>query len=164
MAKQVIAYVSDIVLGSTGEVIRRETQKEAIRRHAEENGYEVVACFEDDVYAEDVITRPGIQRLLAFDEPYDCLLVERVWCFSRSWSPLEPFFKEIQRRGHKIESAVCLWDCVSQRARHYFREGRRTPAAALQPAPVACAAPQRARVSEPPRLHFVPLRRRLAST
>ena len=159
MAKKAIAYVSDIVLGSTGEVIGRESQKEAIQRHAEENGYEVVAWYEDDVYAEDVITRPGIQRLLACEEPYDCLLVERVWSFSRHWALLEPFFKEMHRRGHKVESTVCLWDCLSQRSRHYFRDGKRAPAA-VQPVPVA-AATERVRVAEPARLNFVPLRRRL---
>jgi len=159
MAKKAIAYVSDIVLGSTGEVISREAQKEAIRRHAAETGYEVVAFFEDDVYAEDVITRPGIQRLLACDVEYDTVLLERVWCLSRSWAPMEPLFKELQRRGRKVESAATLWDCISQRSRHYFREGRRLPGAVVQAAPVAVVAAERARVSEPARLNFVPLRR-----
>ena len=162
MAKKAIAYVSDIVLGSTGEVISRETQKNAIRQHAADSGYEIVAIFEDDVYAEDVITRPGIQRLLACDVEYDAVLVERVWCLSRSWAPMEPLFKELQRRGHKVESAVCLWDCISQRSRHYFRDGRRMPGAVVQAAQVAVAATERAHVAAPARLNFVPLRRRLA--
>ena len=160
MAKKAIAYVSDIVLGSTGEVIGRDAQKAAIKRHAEDGGYEIVAWYEDDVYAEDVITRPGVQRLLACEEPYDAVLVERVWTFSRHWAVVEPFFKEMQRRGHKVESACTLWDCLSQRSRHYFRDGKRAPA--LQPVPVAVVAAERARVAEPARLNFVPLRRRLA--
>jgi hypothetical protein len=160
MAKKAIAYVSDIVLGSTGEVISRETQKAAIERHAAESGYEIVAWYEDDVYAEDVITRPGVQRLLACEEPYDAVLVERVWTFSRHWAVVEPFYKEMQRRGHKVESTVTLWDCLSQRSRHYFRDGKRAPAA--QPVAVAVLATERAKVAEPARLNFVPLRRRLA--
>ena len=161
MAKKAIAYVSDIVLGSTGEVISRDSQKDAIRQHAAESGYEVIAWYEDDVYAEDVITRPGIQRLLACEEEYDAVLVERVWTFSRHWAVVEPFFKEMQRRGHKVESTVTLWDCLSQRSRHYFRDGKRAPAAAVT-VPVTVAATERARVAEPARLNFVPLRRRLA--
>jgi hypothetical protein len=161
MAKKAIAYVSDIVLGSTGEVISRETQKHAIKRHAEESGYEIVAWYEDDVYAEDVITRPGVQRLLACEEPYDAVLVERVWTFSRHWAVVEPFFKEMQRRGHKVESTVTLWDCLSQRSRHYFRDGKRAPAPVM--VPVVVAASDRARVAAPAHLNFVPLRRRLAA-
>jgi hypothetical protein len=160
MAKKAIAYVSDIVLGSTGEVISRAAQKDAIKRHAAENGYEVVEWYEDDVYAEDVITRPGVQRLLACEEQYDAVLVERVWTFSRHWAVVEPFFKEMQRRGHKVESACTLWDCLSQRSRHYFRDGKRAPSPL--PVPVAVVATERAKVAEPARLNFVPLRRRLA--
>jgi hypothetical protein len=191
MAKKVIAYMSDIVLGSTGEVIHRESQREAIRRHAEENGYEIVALFDDDAYVEDVLARPGIQRLLACDLPYDCLLVERIWALSRTWARLAPFLNEMHRRGRKIESALCLWDCVSQRARWYFRRGSlafasaqamspapaipevpavesvpaipETPAVEAAPAaPLVRAVPERARVKEPPRLNFVQLCRRLA--
>jgi hypothetical protein len=66
----------------------------------------------------------------------------------------------MQRRGHKVEATVTLWDCLSQRSRHYFRDGKRAPA--LQPVPVAVLATERARVTEPARLNFVPLRRRLA--
>jgi hypothetical protein len=160
MAKKAIAYVSDIVLGATGEVISRATQKDAIKRHATENGYEIVAWYEDDVYAEDVITRPGVQRLLAHEGEYDTVLCERVWTFSRHWVAVEPFFKEMQRRGHKVESTITLWDCLSQRSRHYFRDGKRAPAPVMTP--VVVAATQRARVAAPAQLNFVPLRRRLA--
>jgi hypothetical protein len=161
MAKKAIAYVSDIVLGSTGEVISRATQMAAIKRHAEESGYEIVAWYEDDVYAEDVITRPGVQRLLAHEGEYDTVLVERVWTFSRHWVAVEPFFKEMQRRGHKVESTITLWDCLSQRSRHYFRDGKRAPAAVM--APVVVTADARAKVAAPAHLNFVPLRRRLAA-
>lgn len=164
MTKKAIAYVSDIVIGWTGEVIRRDAQKAAIAKYAAENDIEIAATFEDEAYSEDVIPRSGIQRLLAYDEPYDLVLVERVWSLSRMWAHLEPFLKEMQRRERKVESAMCLWDCTSQRARWYFRPGSRPFAAGQQAAVVECAVPvpQKARVSAPPKLNFVQLRRRLA--
>ena len=159
MARKAIAYVSDIVLGQSGEVISRQAQRESLRRHAAENGIEIVAYYEDEVYSEDVLSRPGIQKLLACEECYDDVLVDRVWSLSRQWSTLVVFLKEIQRRGKRVESAACLWDCVSQQARHYFRPGYKplggavcSPAVLEQAQPVA--------VHKPSRLNFVFLKRR----
>ena len=121
MAKKAMAYASDIVLGQTGEVIGRREQKELIRRYAEENGIEIVAWFEDEIYEEDVLARPGIRRLLASDNGCDCLLVERVWCLSRSPNEVRRFLKELDRQGARLESATVLWDCTSQMARWYYR-------------------------------------------
>jgi len=125
MATKAIGYVSDIVLGQSGDVIGREEQRERLRRHARENGIELLEIFEDEFFVEEILTRPGVQRLLAYEGDYDVVLVERVWSLSRSWQDLVVFLKEIQRRGRKVESAACLWDCVSQQARHYFRPGHR---------------------------------------
>jgi len=158
MAKRAVAYVSDIILGQTGEVIGREAQREAVRRHAAENGIDIVAWFEDEMYEEDVLLRPGIQRLLAYEEPYELVLVERVWAFSRCWSDLVVFLEEIRRRGHRLESTACLWDCVSQQARHYFRPNYR-PLAGVCEAPVLEQA-RAASVRRPARLNFAVLRRR----
>jgi hypothetical protein len=160
MTKKAIAYVSDIVLGQTGEVIGREAQKQAIRRYAQENGIEVVAFFEDEVYNEDIISRTGIQQLLACEECWDCVLVERVWSLSRQWPTLAVFLKELQRRGRKLEATACLWDCVSQQARHYFRPN-------YKPLGQVCTVPaleqaHAARVHRPSRLNFALLKRRPA--
>jgi len=122
MKKKAIAYVSDIILGRTGEVISRNEQKQNIEKYANENEIEVIAWFEDEIYNEDVITRPGIQDIFAFEEEYDIILVERVWSFSRKWSLLNPFFKELENRNIGLESASMLWDCVSQKTRHHFRK------------------------------------------
>ena len=118
--KRAIAYTSDIILGRTGEIIKRSYQSELILKHAAENGLEIVAWFEDEMYNEDVLTRPGIQSMLSCKEPYDLILCERVWAFSRSMTMLEPLFRELERRGVKLESATTLWDCVSQKCRRRF--------------------------------------------
>jgi hypothetical protein len=160
--KKAIAYVSDIVLGQSGEIIRREAQKEAIRKHAADNGIDVVEIFEDEIYDEDIMARPGIQRLLAHEAEYDTVLLERVWCLSRDWSNLVVFLKELQRRAHKVETTTCLWDCVSQQARHYFRPGYRPLTQAVCTAP-ALEAVQPATVRRPSRLNFALLKRRPAN-
>jgi DNA invertase Pin-like site-specific DNA recombinase len=122
--RKAIGYVSDIILGRTGEVIKREGQLELIAQYATDSNTDIIAWFEDEMYNEDVLSRPGIQALLAFNQPYDAVVCERVWALSRSMAVLEPFFKELDRRGVTLECATTMWDCVSQKARHRFRASR----------------------------------------
>ena len=110
-----IAYVSDIILGRTGEVIKRSCQVELIVQYATDNDIDIIGWFEDEMYNEDVLARPGIQALLACDKPCETVICERVWALSRSMAVLEPFFKELDRRGLKLECATAMWDCVSQK-------------------------------------------------
>ncbi len=153
--KRALAYTSDIILGRTGDVISRSCQAELIKQYATDNCIEIVGWMEDEMYNEDVLMRPGIQALLAFDKPYDVVLCERVWALSRSMAVLEPFFKELDRRNVGFESATTMWDCVSQRCRRRFSPIlREVPS----PPPVD-ARPERARVrvSRPGHLRFAHL-------
>jgi len=117
MKKKAIAYTSDVILGRTGEVIGRNYQKELITKFAEDNGLEIVAWFEDKMYEEDVLARPGIQELLAYKEPYEVFLVERIWALSRKMSTLAGFLKVLEHKNVRVETATYLWDCTSQMAR-----------------------------------------------
>lgn len=153
MAGTAIAYVADVILGTTGEVIGREAQKEEIRRHAAENGIEIVAWFEDEAYNEDVLTRDGVRALLACDERCDTLLVERVWSLSRDWLVLEAFLRELALRGTKLECVSTLWDCTSQRARHFYSD-RRKPKAARAPVPQVVPAAVAVHLRKPERFFF----------
>ena len=150
--KKAVAYVSDIILGRTGEVIKRSYQAELIRQFAAGNDIEIVAWFEDQMYSEDVLTRRGIQDLLAYDAPYDLLLCERVWALSRSMAVLEPFFKELDRRHLRLECTTMMWDCVSQKCRRRFYpggSGRTAPRVA-----VSRAGADAVHVAKPARLKF----------
>jgi DNA invertase Pin-like site-specific DNA recombinase len=118
--KKAIAYLSDVVLGRTGEVISRDYQRGLIEKHATENGIEIVAWFEDTMYNENVLERPGVKAMLAYAEPYDTILTERVWAFSRTMATLESLFVELDRRGKTFEAATMLWDCTSQKCRRRF--------------------------------------------
>ena len=149
--KRAVAYVSDIILGRTGEVIKRSGQAELIVQYAADNGIEIVRWFEDEMYNEDVLARPGIQALLSFNQPYDIVLCERVWALSRSMAVLEPFFRELDRRGAAFESATTMWDCVSQRCRHRSRPG--APRARPERPVRAYGEPAR-RIARPARMHF----------
>lgn len=122
MSKKAIAYVSDIILGRTGEVISKAYQKQEIENYAKEKGIEIIKWFEDDIYNEDVISRPAVQDILSFDQEYDVILVERIWAFSRKWQTLMSLFAELDRRGVKIECATLMWDCVSQMARRRYSD------------------------------------------
>ncbi|HNR12576.1 MAG TPA: recombinase family protein [Thermodesulfobacteriota bacterium] len=117
MMKKAIAYTADITLGTTGEVISRAHQKELIKKHAAENGIEVVAWFEDARAGEDLLMRPGIQAVLAYDQPAESFLVERVWALSRTMATLKEFFEVLAATKMKLETASYLWDCTSQMVR-----------------------------------------------
>ncbi len=153
--KKAIAYTSDIILGRTGEVISRSCQSELIKQYAVDNNIEIVHWLEDEMYGEDVLMRPGIQALLAFDKPYDLVLCERVWALSRSMGALEPFFKELDRRKVGFESATTMWDCVSQRCRRRFSPTLRD----VPPSPPEVARKEKApiQVLRPERLRFAHL-------
>jgi DNA invertase Pin-like site-specific DNA recombinase len=154
--KRAIAYVSDIILGRTGEVIKRSCQVELIAQYAADNDTEIIGWFEDEMYNEDVLMRPGIRALLSCDKPYDLVICERVWALSRSMAALEPFFKELDRRGVKLESATMMWDCVSQQCRRRFRGPAR---AKSRPAPAVAKSreAEHASVARPAHLHFAHL-------
>jgi len=163
MAKTAIAYVADVILGRTGEVIGREAQKEEIRRHAAENGIEIVGWFEDEAYNEDIETRDGIRALLACDKRSDTLLVERVWSLSRDWQVLEAFLRDLVLRGIKVEAASTLWDCTSQRARHFYSD-RRKPKAARVRVPQIVTAAVAVRIARPDHFYFSNLVHRPAAS
>ncbi|EKD52357.1 MAG: hypothetical protein ACD_62C00045G0002 [uncultured bacterium] len=118
--QKAITYVSDIILGRTGSIIDRKYQRNMIREYAQNNNIEIVAWFEDEIYSEDLIMRPGIQQLLGYEEKYDLLLVERVWALSRQLPQLEPFFKEMDRKSVSLKCSTTMWDCVSQQCRRRF--------------------------------------------
>jgi DNA invertase Pin-like site-specific DNA recombinase len=163
MAGTAIAYVADVILGRTGEVIGREAQKEEIRRHAAENGIEIVGWFEDEAYNEDIATRDGIRALLACDQRSETLLVERVWSLSRDWQILEAFLRDLALRGMNVEAASTLWDCTSQRARHFYSD-RRKPKALRLPAREVVAAAAAVHIARPERFFFSNLIHRPAAS
>jgi hypothetical protein len=153
MKKKAIAYTSDIILGQTGEIINRAYQKALISQFAEENDIEVVAWFEDEVYDEEILTRPGIKNMLAYENPYDMVLVERVWALSRKIGILAGFLKVLAQKKVTLGTATYLWDCTSQMVRHQFTG--KAPAAAKAVEPVTAAeAPHAAAVRKPETVHF----------
>jgi DNA invertase Pin-like site-specific DNA recombinase len=156
MKKKAIAYVSDIILGRTGEVINREYQKELIRQYAEDNKIEIVAWFEDQIYNEDVMSRTGIKSLLDYKGEYETVLVERVWALTRRMADLEPFFKELENKGVLFEAATTMWDCVSQMVRRRFTPTLYQPKAET-PIEVVAEKQEKAAVSKPKRLVFADL-------
>ena len=150
--KKAIAYTSDIILGRTGEVISRKYQKELIRQFAETNNLEIVAWFEDEIYEEDILARPGIQRMLAYDGPCEVFMVERVWALSRKMATLTGFFKLLAQKKIRLETATYLWDCTSQMVRRQLTAGT-APAKVMEPVMVT-KEPRKAAIRRPEQFHF----------
>ena len=155
--KKAIAYVSDVILGTTGEVISRADQKKKIEAYAAENGVEIAAWYEDAIYAESLFDRPGLKAMLADSSDATVVLVERVWCLSRNWKELRDVMGRLEQKTARLESATTLWDCVSQMARHHYTTGGLKPRAAV--AVEVEAAAEAVRVRKPARLHFLGVKR-----
>lgn len=119
--KKALCYLSDIMLGQTGEVISKDYQKARILEYAERGGIEIIGYYEDDMYNEDVLSRPGVEAMLLDDRDYDLILVERVWAFSRSWSILKGLLTVLKLKSVTLESATTMWDCTSQKTRDHYR-------------------------------------------
>jgi DNA invertase Pin-like site-specific DNA recombinase len=150
-----VAYTRDIALAQTGEIIHSSSQVEQIKNFAAENGMEIIAWFTDGVSEADLLKRPGIQALLAYDQPYSRLVCERVWALSRSMAVLEPFIKELDQRGVRLESATPMWDYVSQQCRRRSKSMPFLPPASEFPDDVEIRG--RYRVAKPAQLNFVHL-------
>ena len=148
-----IAYTSDVILMRTKEVISRETQKELIKKYAAENGIEIVGWFEDEVYDENVLNRPGTRRMLEAIDGCDMVLVERVWSFSRNMATLEKLYAELDRKGVRLEAASTLWDIVSQKCRHRFNA--RVPGAKAAKSAVVRKEPVVVKIRKPDKFNFV---------
>lgn len=145
MAKNALVYVSDIILGRTGEILARDEQLKRVMAYARSNGINVLDVFEDDAYNEDILSRPGMTKLLACKLGCDCILVDRVWSLSRNMKTLRTFFAELESRNVKLEAATTLWDCASQMSRHYFA-GRK---------PAGAERPDGSKIRRPAHLHFL---------
>jgi DNA invertase Pin-like site-specific DNA recombinase len=157
MAKKAIVYVSDVILGQTGEVISCEEQLARVTAHAQEHGIEVVATYRDEVYAEDPSERPGLKAMCVCKSDADTVLVDRVWAISRDWRVVRPLLQGMKDCGVKLECATVMWDCVSQMSRNFFR----AKPVELRPALCALAASEPAHAAaRPAELHFAGLRRR----
>lgn len=135
MEKKAIAYVADIMLGNTGEIIDRALQKQRIEQYAEENNITIVRWFEDGVYTENLFSRPQLKEMIACEEPCEYLLVERTWAISRRWSELKAFVKLMEAKKVRVDAATTLWDCVSQMARNYYRNPHAVAACSLEAEP-----------------------------
>jgi len=151
--KKAIAYTSDVILMRTKEVISRETQKELIKKYAAENGIEVVGWFEDEVYDEDVLNRPGTREMLGAIDGCDTVLVERVWSLSRNIATLEKLYAELDKKGVPLEAASTLWDIASQKCRHRFNA--RVPGAKAGKAAAVVKEPAVVKIRKPEKFNFV---------
>jgi hypothetical protein len=116
-----VAYVRDFTLGNAGEILTRDRQVELIRYFAEDYRIEIVGWFEDSAEDSPILSRPGIQAMLACRNPYQSLICERFWAISKSMKRLAPFLEELDRRGIHFEAVTPLWDCVSQQCRRYVK-------------------------------------------
>jgi DNA invertase Pin-like site-specific DNA recombinase len=153
MQKKALAYTSDIILERTGEVINRAHQKALISQYAEENGIEVVGWFEDEAGEEDILARPGIQKMLGYEKPYDIFLVERVWALSREMDILSGFLKVLGQKKVILGAVTYLWDATSQIVRNQLA-GKAIAPARLVETVARAQAPRKVAVLRPEKFHF----------
>jgi len=121
MEKKAIAYITNIALGNTGIVIEPAFEKARIEEYAKENGIEIVAWFEEAGNEENPMARPKLKEAMAYGEPHELVLMERVWAISRKWKEVRGVMEAFEAKGAHLECATRLWDCTSMMARHYNR-------------------------------------------
>ncbi len=149
-----ITYVNCIRIPNTDIEICCEEQREQIELYAKTHGIEIVARFEDDGCHGPVVERPGVKAMLAHPDSYDLILVERIWCFSRSLSEVRPLLEALQEKNVALQSATELWDCLSQQVRHFHKGALRPPTCVItQIVPVR----DRIGMKRPARLNFAAL-------
>ena len=122
-----IGYVKDICT-STGEVITKEEQKEKIIQYAKLNNVNLIGILEeDDTILESILDRAEVKKILQMAGEIDTVIVERVWCFSRKYGEVVTCLDELYKIGIKIVSALTMWDCTSQKVRHYYSKRKDEP-------------------------------------
>jgi DNA invertase Pin-like site-specific DNA recombinase len=121
--KKAVGYVCEIPIPGTDQVVSKEDQKLRIMKYAQKENLTLVCIYEDDKATESLNGRPGIEKIRTHEEPFDLLLVERVWSLSRKRKDLEPFLRELDRKGVEVVASSYLWDCVSQQIRHRYAGG-----------------------------------------
>jgi hypothetical protein len=143
-----IAYVNSAVPGPTGFVREHDRQVGCIQQYAAKNKIEIAGWFEDTSQDPDVLSRPGIQAILACEATYDEILCDSPGAIGRSMAVLEPFLQELARMGTRFEAATDSWDCVSQQFR------RRIRGLPIRPRVVISGRVRPYRVGKPAHLYF----------
>jgi DNA invertase Pin-like site-specific DNA recombinase len=121
MEKTATAYASDIIQGQTGRIIERAFQKARIEKYAKENNIRIIAWFEDEAFNECMFGRPQIKELITFRKPHDYLLVERIGTLSGKWKEVQAILRVMEAKRVRVQATTTLWDCISQMARHHYR-------------------------------------------
>jgi DNA invertase Pin-like site-specific DNA recombinase len=121
--KKAVGYVCDIPIPGTDQVIGKEDQRLRIMKYAQKENLQLVCIYEDDKFTENFNERPGVKKVREHAEPFDLLVVERVWSLSRKRKDLEPFMRELDKKGVEMVASSYLWDCISQQVRHRYAGG-----------------------------------------
>ncbi len=119
--KKGIGYVCDVPIAEKV-VITRAYQKIKIWLYAKSEGIDLVGIIEDNPTTGDLMSRPGVRKVMHSHSDIEVILVERVLCLSRRMKELEPFLNECDRRGQKVVAVSHCWDCVSQMVRRRYAE------------------------------------------
>ena len=116
-----------VIYTATIKEISQPDQVKAIRAYVDENKIEVIKSFHDIGPTQPISQRSGFACVMSVLEPYDVLLVERVWVMSRSQNELAPILAELKSKNIKLECVSYLWDCVSQSSRRFFDNEKSGP-------------------------------------
>jgi len=108
------------------ELPTREEQRAAIESHAIENGYEIVASYEDlDAPGRLLYHRPGIKA--AIDnikeaEDWEVLIVAHPRCISDDDSALHEFVHKFSLYNNRLECPIRGWEDLLDAMKTYRRE------------------------------------------
>lgn len=103
-----------------------DSQREALDRYAETNGYEIVARYEDpDAPGVFLYHKPGLRAAIhnvKEEEDWEVLLVALPRCVSETASALHELVHKLSLYGNRLESPGRAWEEYLSTMKAYRRE------------------------------------------
>lgn len=117
-----IAYVANVPIPDTQEVISIAEQKQRIKDFAARFNIELIDIIEESSPMDmDIMDREGIKTLIHRLDDVDIVLFERIWSITRKTAKLNPFLKILDEKQVPVYSVTVLWDCLSQVIRRKYK-------------------------------------------
>lgn len=125
-SRTMVRAASYIRTDPEGELRAREEQKRAIESYARENGYEIVASYEDPGAPGKLLYhKPALKEAInniKEKEEWEVLIVAHPRCISDDETALHEFVHKFSLYGNRLECPSRSWDEFLAAMKSYRRE------------------------------------------